>query len=60
MKDRQLMADLAFSESKVDFLETELFSIDELLKQCGFKGGIKTLKMALKEVIRSKEAGDIL
>ena len=56
MKDKKLMTQLAFSESKMDFLETELFCIDSLLKQCGFRGGIRTLKLALEEVVRGKGA----
>ncbi len=60
MKDKYLMSELAINESKVDILETELQCIDELLKRCGFRGGIRTLKLALKEVLKSREAGDVL
>lgn len=43
---------VAFLESKVDHLETELTYIQSLLVQCGFPEGIKTLKETAEELIQ--------
>ena len=42
-------------ESRVDLLETELSSLDKLLKKSGFPEGIQTLKGAVEEIL--KEVG---
>jgi hypothetical protein len=46
--DNRIVAAL---ESKVDMLETELAYLDQILIQCGFAEGIKTLKMAVEEIL---------
>ncbi len=47
----------AYLESKVDMLETELGYLDEMLRRCGFPEGIRSLKLAVAEVLKSKESG---
>jgi hypothetical protein len=41
-----------FLESKVDWLETELTRLNELLVAVGFEGGIASLKSAAAELLR--------
>jgi len=48
----------AYLESKVDMLETELSYLDEMLRRCGFPEGIRSLKLAVAEVIKAKEANE--
>lgn len=48
---------VALLESCVDFLETELFQLDLLLKKVGFPEGIPTLKDTAEEILR--EDGEI-
>lgn len=42
---------IARMQSKLDHLETELLHLQDLLVQCGFPEGIKTLKEAASELI---------
>lgn len=46
--------DLARLESRIDFLETELTQLHELLIECGFPQGLITLKQAAKEILRER------
>ncbi len=46
----------AYLESKVDMLETELSYLDDMLRRCGFPEGIRSLKLAVVEVLKSKES----
>lgn len=48
----------AYLESKVDMLETELGYLDEMLRRCGFPEGIQSLKLAVAEVLKTKESGN--
>lgn len=41
----------AVLESRIDHLETELSYLNQLLVDCGFPEGIKTLKMTAEELI---------
>ncbi len=43
---------IAFLESRIDFLETELSYLNNLLIRCGFPEGIETLKSSAEELIR--------
>ncbi len=43
---------MAFLESRVDHLETEISYLNHLLVQCGFSEGITTLKMSAEELIK--------
>jgi hypothetical protein len=47
---------IAALESKVDMLETELAYLDNILVECGFPEGIKTLKMTVKELLEEDSA----
>ena len=49
-----LQTRIAFLESQVDLLETELTTLDDLLINCGFTGGIKTLKSTVEELLASE------
>lgn len=42
---------IALLESKLDFYETEFDNLNNLLIQCGFQEGIKTLKAAAYELM---------
>ena len=50
-----LQTRVAFLESQVDHLQTELFNLNELLVACGFPGGISTLKVAVQEILKDQE-----
>ncbi|HEX4839733.1 MAG TPA: hypothetical protein VFU89_04750 [Rhabdochlamydiaceae bacterium] len=54
----ELNSKIAGLESQVDLLESELSYIDQLLLKCGFPEGIKTLKMAVEELL-SQDTTDI-
>lgn len=41
----------AVLESRIDHLETELSYLNQLLVDCGFPEGIKTLKITAEELI---------
>ena len=47
----------AYLESKVDMLETEISYLDDMLRRCGFPEGIQSLKLAVNEVLKTKESG---
>ena len=51
--NKQLLSRVAFLETQVDLLETELSSLNELLVECGFTDGIKTLKNTVQELLAS-------
>ncbi len=46
-----LQTRVAFLESQVDLLETEITTLNELLVECGFTDGIKTLKSTVQELL---------
>jgi len=46
-----LQTRVAFLESQVDHLETELLNLNDLLIRCGFPEGIKTLKSTVSELL---------
>lgn len=46
-----LQTRVAFLESHVDILETELSNLNEMLVNCGFPEGIKTLKSTVEELL---------
>ena len=46
-----LQTRMAFLESQVDHLETELLNLNDLLIRCGFPEGIKTLKATVSELL---------
>jgi hypothetical protein len=43
-------------ETKIDFLETELSYINNLLLECGFSHGTETLKETAKELLEEMHA----
>jgi len=45
---------IALLESQVDLLETELTHLNEMLINCGFPEGIKTLKATVEELLASE------
>ncbi len=46
-----LQTRIAFLESQVDLLETELTTLNELLVSCGFPEGTQTLKSTIEEIL---------
>lgn len=46
-----LQTRVAFLENQVDLLETELTTLNELLVNCGFPEGVKTLKSTVQELL---------
>jgi len=46
-----LQTRVAFLESQVDLLETELLTLNDLLIRCGFPEGIKTLRSTVTELL---------
>jgi len=54
--NNQLQATVAFLESKVDMLESELSYLDAVLMRCGFSQGIKTLKETVEEILIEDQA----
>ena len=48
---KELEKNVARLESKLDLLESELYGLDLLLKQGGFKNGVETLKKAVHELL---------
>ena len=51
---------VAFLESKVDILETEIDDLNALLKKCGFRKGVASLRLAVQELLKSKGPFGIL
>ena len=54
MEKDVLQNKVAFLESKVDLLETELADLNGLLKKCGFRKGVESLKAAVRELLKSR------
>ena len=46
---------LAGYQSRIDHLETELSYLNQLLVQCGFDEGVKTLKETAEELVAETE-----
>ena len=44
-------SNIAQLESRIDYLETELSYLDQILVQCGFPQGVITLKATVEEMI---------
>lgn len=51
MKKSDLEMKLAKLQSQKDLMETEIQSVDQLLRAVGFAGGLETLKAAAEEAI---------
>ena len=49
---KRLIANIASLESKLDFFETEFVNLNSMLQECGFPGGIQTLKETVQEVLK--------
>ncbi len=45
---------IARLESRLDYLETELTQINDLLLECGFEEGLLTLKEAALEILKEE------
>ncbi len=50
-----LQTRIAFLESQIDLLETELSSLNTVLVQCGFPEGIKTLKETVEGLLSNSQ-----
>ncbi|MDN3504155.1 MAG: hypothetical protein P0S95_01105 [Rhabdochlamydiaceae bacterium] len=50
-ENKQLRSRVAALESKIDLLETEFVYLNQILVECGFPGGIATLKNTVEEVL---------
>lgn len=48
-------ARIASLESKVDYLESEITTVDRMLKEIGFGEGIETLKISILELIAESQ-----
>ena len=48
---KEMLATIATLESKVDMLETELTTLNEILTKCGFSKGVETLKATVMELL---------
>lgn len=51
-QEKRLKAKIASLESKLDFFETEFINLNSMLEQCGFSGGIQTLKETVEEMLK--------
>ncbi len=60
MKDCVLERKVAFLESKLDVLETEIDDLNSLLKKCGFRKGTSSLRLAVQELLKGKGPFGIL
>ena len=49
---------IATLESQVDYLETELSYLNDLLIRCGFPEGVTTLKATAEELLRESSPLD--
>lgn len=45
--------ELAVLESRIDHLETEFSYLNQLLIDCGFEEGIRTLKVSAEEMLKN-------
>ena len=52
---KRFKAKIAALESKLDFFETEFQALNAMLQECGFPGGIQTLKETVQEVLSDEE-----
>jgi uncharacterized coiled-coil protein SlyX len=52
MDNKNLNSRIAFLETKVDMLESELQYLNEILTQCGFPEGIATLKATVEDLLQ--------
>jgi len=55
MKDRDLYRKIARLQSKLDMLETEIVYLNRILKRCGFKQGVETLKICALELLAEEK-----
>ncbi|MBI5345519.1 MAG: hypothetical protein HZB76_00005 [Chlamydiae bacterium] len=53
--EENLLKKIAFLETKIDIVETELDNLNTLLIQCGFSEGIKTIKESAFSLILEKQ-----
>lgn len=51
MKNEELQRKVAWLESRLDQVETELSELNHMLISCGFPAGIKTLKATINELL---------
>ncbi len=56
MDTQELRRKVAWLESKVDMLETELVKLNTMLVDCGFPEGVETLKATISDLLA--EAND--
>ena len=54
IKEKKLQKSCAKLESQLDMLETEIRFINQLLFDVGFPDGIRSLKVAAKELLSEK------
>ena len=53
-KSQEFSGAIARLESQVDFLESELAYLNEILIKCGFQEGIQTLKATVLEMLEEE------
>ncbi len=60
MENKNLSARVAYLESKVDMLETELCYLNDILMKCGFPEGIATLKVTVEDMLQENPSSQDL
>ena len=55
MSSKELQYKIAYLESINDHLQTEMDTIDQLMRLVGFSGGIATVKATAEEILRLNE-----
>ncbi len=60
MENSVLQKKVAFLESKLDVLETEIDTLNSLLQKCGFRKGVASLRLAVQELLKNKGPFGIL
>ena len=53
--NEELQRRVAWLESRLDQVETELVSLNSLLEDCGFPNGIHTLKSTINDLLEEAE-----
>ena len=55
MDNKELISKIAILESRVDYLESEMSYVNDLLIKCGFPEGLVTLKATAEELLTEQE-----
>ncbi len=58
INNNELQRKVAFLESKLDHLESEVSYLNTLLVDCGFPDGIQSLKVTIEELLAESSLED--